>query len=459
MVFDSRQAEVARQHRSLVQLLKEKRAEAHFAGIQLEQTISVYDHAVPAHAGALQNLGLSRGAVPMLCLVQLNQAGIPSQVLWKSTYDNPDVVLKALDLRLGIADRDRPKVPPLLILAGSQTDPAWLETHAKLKTLLDHEWKAARIQSYTQAASLAEVPAPGLALVDAGNRKLLWKKDLSAPDSTLHSLSSQLGLVYKAPDVLLWEKDGSTLMRVSGGLVSVGSDDPERPDDCKPRHTFELKTSYYYVGKTEVTVAQFRRFVEATHHQTDAEKAGRSFVFQGGGFTPVPGANWRCPKGAGSTSPDNFPVVHITYNDALAYAGWAGLRLPNEREWEHAAGAKNFPWGDQWNASACRNSVGLAAGASGGPAAVGSFHQGASPWGCLDMAGNVYEWTDSIYQRYTDKSPPSNSRMNGLRRVIRGGSFGNDEVKDFWTTTRTPVGSQDSTEAQGFRVCLDGTRP
>jgi formylglycine-generating enzyme required for sulfatase activity len=459
MVFDSRQRPVARDHRALVQLLKEKRAEAHFAGIQLDQTISVYDHAVPAHAKALQTLGLPISAVPMLCLVRLNNAGIPSQVIWKSTYDNPEVVLQALDQRLGIADRDKPKTPPILVLVGTPTHPGWLEAQAKLKTLLSQEWKTARIESFRSESSLPEVPSPGLALLDSSSRKILWKKGLTAPDSAFQSLGLRLGLVYKVPELLNWEKDGSILVRVSGGRVSIGSDDPQRPDDCKPRHTFDLEVPYYYMGKTEVTVAQFRRFVEATRYQTDAERAGRSFVFQSQGFTPVAGANWRTPKGPGSSSADAFPVVHITYADADAYAAWAGLRLPSEREWEHAAGSQNFPWGDQWNGTACRNSVGQGSGASGGPVAVGTYPQGASPWGCLDMAGNVYEWTSSLYLRYTDQSPPANSRMNGLRNVIRGGSFGNDEARDFWITARTAVGSQDSTEAQGFRVCLGGTRP
>lgn len=456
MVFDSRRPEVSQSHRALVQLLKEKRAEAHFAGIQLEQAISVYDHAVPAHAAGLRALRLGPSEVPLLCLVQLKPSGIPNQVLWKSTYNNPDVVLRSLDQRLGIAGRDQPKVPPLLVLIGGSEDPAWREANAKLKSLLDQEWKGARIQGYTQEAALAEVPSPGLALLEPDTRKVLWKRDLYPPDTALLSLSSRLGLVYKVPEQLAWEKDGSVLLRVSGGKVSIGSD--VFAEDARPRHTFDLTQPYYYMGRTEVTVAQFRRFAQAASYQTDAERAGRSFVFRDGKFTPMPGACWRNVKGDGRPTPDNFPVVHITQNDANAYCEWAGLRLPSEREWENAAGSKVFPWGDTFISSACQHSVGRGLGASGGPVAVGSFPSGRSPWGLLDMAGNVYEWTSSPYIRYTNESPPANSRMNGLRKVIRGGSFGNDEESDFRCTTRTGVGAQDSTEAQGFRVCLDGTR-
>lgn len=459
MVFDSRQGEVTRTHRGLVQLLKEKRAEAHFAGINLEQQISVYDFAVPAHARALAQLGLDRSAIPSLCLVQLGAGGVPSKVLWKDTYTQPESAIRSLDQRLGIADRDRPKQPPMLVLVGAASDPTCLEAQGKLKTLLALDWKEARLAGFTQRDSLGDVPLPGLALLDAGTSQILWKKDLQAPDASLQSLASRLGLVYKVPDVLQWEKDGSVLMRVSGGILSAGSDDPERPEDCRPRHNVRIKQPYYYMGKTEVTVGQFRRFVQATGYKTDAEKARRSFVFVSGVFRAVDNACWSDPKGNRGAPADNLPVVHVTLNDAAAYASWAGLRLPSELEWEHAAGAKNFPWGDEWNGALCRNSVGQGLGGSGGPSAVGSFLSGASPWGCLDMAGNVYEWTTTVYAPYPGSTAPPNSRMNGLRKVVRGGSFGNDEVADFRVTTRTPVGAQDSTEAQGFRVCLDGTRP
>ena len=124
MVLDSRQPALAQKHRALAQLLKEKRAEGHFAGLTLLPAIQVYDFAVPAHANSARSLGVSGQDLPGLCLVELSSAGLPTRVVWKSRYDNADGVLRSLDQRLGIADRDQPKVPPQLVLVGSSSDPA-----------------------------------------------------------------------------------------------------------------------------------------------------------------------------------------------------------------------------------------------------------------------------------------------------------------------------------------------
>jgi len=455
MVWDSSNTQVSQRHRGLVQLLKEKRAEGHFAGLPLEQRILVYDAALNEHAHSLKILGLAGQSKPYICLTTLDAKGLPAKILWSQSYSAPDQALSALDQKLGIAHRNQPKEPPVLMLVGGQDDPAWLETRSKLKALLADSWKAAQIQGALQLeASHPEIEDAHLALVDNKTQKVLWTKSIAAPEIALQSLGQRFGLVYKVPDQLDWEKDGSKLLRVAGGNIFIGRDNENM--DC-PRIQVPL-APYYYMGQNEVTVAQFRRFVQASGRQTDAEKAGRSFVFRDGKFVSVEGANWMHPKGPDSNAQDNFPVVHITYNDAAAYCVWAGLRLPNEAEWENATGGKDFPWGAQWNAKGCQHSVGLARGGAGGPRPVGSFPQGASPWGCLDMAGNVYEWTSNPYQPYL-KDGPKNARMHGLRRVIRGGSFGNDEPSDFYTFRRTSVGTQDSTEAQGFRVCLDGTRP
>lgn len=454
MVWDSRKGEVATRHKGLVQLLKEKRAEGHFAGLPLDQRINVYDAALPAHAASLKLLGLSSQGLPMLCLTEIDTRGIPRKVLWKTTYGGADAAMAALDGKLGIRERNLPKVPPHLFLVGPGDHPAVREMTAKIDSLLPAGWKNAPLAGGLQRLdTLAEVPVPGVALVDPESQKLLWKKSLEAPDVALQTLGQRLGVTYVPPDALRWS-DGSQLVRVSGGKVPIGTN--QGPEDCQPLHIVDL-SPYYYVGKTEVTVSQFERFVQATNYQTDAERAGRSFIWTGKQFASVLNADWRHPQGSGSSARADFPVVHITFNDASAYCNWAGLRLPSEAEWERAAGGKLFPWGADWVDDRCRSSVGKELGSTKGPVAVGSYPQGASPWGCLDLAGNVYEWTSSLYMPYTPQSA-RNPRMNGLRRVIRGGSFGNEEKKDFITYIRTAVGAQDATEAQGFRVCLDGTR-
>ncbi|MBS2039059.1 SUMF1/EgtB/PvdO family nonheme iron enzyme [bacterium] len=450
MVFDSRSKSGSQVHRSMVELLKEKRAEGHFAGLQMEQSIQVYDFAVPAHAAALARLGLTTAKAPCLCLVSLNSRGLPERVSWSSQYDRPDAAMLSLDQALGIQGRGAPKVPPILVVVGS-SGTAPNEAEAKLRGLQEGAWKDVKINSLEVTDNLTGVPSPGLAMLDPQTRKVLWSKSLSSVDGALQSLSTQLGTVYAVPHQIKWPKDGSILLYVPAGLVTTGSN--KHDNDSKPRHTYDLKEPYYYIARTELTVGQFRKFVDETHYKSDCEKTGRSFVFIDTKFRAVDGACWFRPDGK-NTVTDDFPVTHISLNDANAYCLWAGLRLPDEREWENAAGSKEFPWGDEWNPSLCKQSVGHLGG-SGLPTSVANFPGGASPVGALDMAGNVYEWTSSIYAPYPGSSHVD-PRMNGLRHVIRGGSFGNDEISDYWVTKRTPVGSQDTTVAQGFRVCLGG---
>lgn len=454
MVFDSRSAGVAKSHRDMVLTLKEKRAEAHFAGTRLEQAIQVYDWAVPAHANALRGLGLSADKVPALCLVSLNGRGLPEAIAWQTRYESPDQAMKDLDQKLGIAGRDLPKSPPILAMVGKEGEPALIEAEAKLDALRKGDWQLARLASVEKSESLEGVPSPGLALLDASSHKILWMRDLTRADSALQALAVRLGMAYKIPDQLNWTRDGSVLLRVTGGTVTVGRSD--HGEDC-PTHPFNLNEPYYYLGRTEVTVGQFRKFVQAKgNYQTDCQRTGSSYVCINGKFSAVARAYWEYPRGPqGGPAADNMPATHISQNDAMAYCAWAGLRLPTEREWEHAAGSRNFPWGDEWNGANCRNSAGQAPGASGGPAPVGSYPAGASPFGLLDMAGNAYEWTSSAYFPYREGDPKTD-RMHGLRKVVRGGSYGDNEVKDYWISQRVPVGGQDTTDAQGFRVCLGG---
>ena len=455
MNWDSRTPSVADAHRQLVEVLKERRAVGHFAQAQLEKKVMVYDVAIADHARSLKVLGMAAPEVPRLCVIALNGKGLPSRILWSQTYSQNGPLMAALDQQLGIKTSKPFSDPPRLVLVGSDQDPGVLEVESKLEALFRGDWSAAPLDAPQVARmdTLAGAPSPGLALLDPKKNNLLWSKDLTLPDASLQSLATLLNLVYQVPDQLNWKKDQSVLVRVAGGVVPIGA----VGGSDNPRHTFNLVLPYYYVSKTEVTVAQYRRFVEATGYTTDAERKGSSFVCRDHRLRSVPGANWRNPKGDGRPSADNFPVVHLTSNDAAAYLKWAGLRLPTEREWENAAGGKAYPWGDNWDASLCRHSVGLGVGGSGGPVSVGSYPPGASPWGALDMAGNAEEWTASKYIPYFEGAP-TNTRMNGLRMVMRGGSFGTDDPADMRTTKRTPVGDQDATEATGFRSCLSGTR-
>ncbi len=210
-------------------------------------------------------------------------------------------------------------------------------------------------------------------------------------------------------------------------------------DDERPVHKVILDS--FHIDSTEVTNAEFARFVEATGYKTDAEKRGSSWVFTKGrnDWTDVEGADWRHPFGPDSTIEDkmNHPVVNVSWNDASAYARWAGKRLPTEAEWEYAArGGREgdiYPWGNQLKPDG---------------KAIANFWQGTWPndnkledayyytapvasfqpngFNLFDMVGNVWEWTADWYaENYYAHSPAKNPNgpQKGDMRVARGGSW------------------------------------
>ncbi len=194
------------------------------------------------------------------------------------------------------------------------------------------------------------------------------------------------------------EKDGSVLIEIPAGSFTMGSDDGD--GDEKPVHTVYLDK--YYIGKYEVTVGQFRKFCNAT---------GRTMPEQ-------PSWNNR----------NDHPVVNVTWHDAKAYCDWAGLRLPTEAEWEKAArgtDGRKYPWGNTWDAGKCNS---YEDGDYTNTSPVGSFPSGVSPYGCHDMAGNVWEWCNDWYGENYYGSSPSNNPTGpsfGDLRVLRGGSWDN----------------------------------
>jgi serine/threonine-protein kinase len=234
------------------------------------------------------------------------------------------------------------------------------------------------------------------------------------------------------------ETDGMTMVYVPAGEFEMGS--TEGDDDEEPVHTVALDA--FWLDQTEVSVAQFRQFVNATNHETTAEERGNSWVYTGDGWEQVEGVDWAHPQGPGSRAEDDHPVVHVSWHDAEAYCAWAGGRLPTEAEWEYAARGPEswiYPWGNVFDGTRlnyCDQNCALDRADENVDdgyeftAPVGSYPDGASWIGALDLLGNVSEWVADWYgEAYYAQSPRENPTgpTSGDTRVLRGGSWGNNE--------------------------------
>ena len=218
------------------------------------------------------------------------------------------------------------------------------------------------------------------------------------------------------------------MVYVPGGTTHVGAED----GPAHERPVFAATVRPFLMDEHPVTVAEFRRFVEATGHRTDAERAGDAAVYDDAtdAWRLVPGATWRRPLGPDApAAPDDHPVTQVSWHDAVAYARWAGKRLPTEVEWEHAArGARDlrrpYAWGTRLvvDGRARANTANGAPAADGhaGTAPVGRF--GRSPLGLADMGGNVWQWTADVYRPYAERDGPIASDA-ASPRAQRGGSF------------------------------------
>jgi len=190
--------------------------------------------------------------------------------------------------------------------------------------------------------------------------------------------------------------DDVAMVTVPAGEFLMGSDDPGAdPDEQPASKTF---VDRFQIDRVEVTNARYHRCVEA-------------------------GA---CSRPIGASSyPDSrkadYPVSPLSWQQALAYCRWAGKRLPTEAEWEKAArgpDGRRYPWGDEFDSR--RVSTDRTHGAS----RVGSYPAGASPYGALDMAGNVWEWTSSLFRPYPYRADDGREDQNAQgSRVNRGGSW------------------------------------
>jgi sulfatase modifying factor 1 len=246
------------------------------------------------------------------------------------------------------------------------------------------------------------------------------------------------------PARVVHEASGVVMVLVPAGEFRMGQG--------KAAHRRVIRNPFY-MGETEVTNAQFRRFVEAAGYRTDAERGVPLEGRTTGSFAHVPSgtregqrdwsevASWRRPfPYLGDPPPrDDHPVVHVTWNDAAAFAAHFGLRLPTEAEWEYAARAgttTTYPWGDDPAGGAGYANLGDQAHKrefpAGNPpfpfddgaatlAPVGAYKSNA--WGLKDMIGNLEEWVQDTYAKYPADGADESAATGGAGRVIRGRSW------------------------------------
>ncbi len=251
--------------------------------------------------------------------------------------------------------------------------------------------------------------------------------------------------------------DGMVMVYVPEGDFWMGSSgDANAVRDEQPQHKVFLDA--FWIDLTEVTNDMYTTFVNATGYRTRAEVRGEANVWNGSSWTVVAGASWQHPRGPSSSlrNLEDYPVVQVSWSDAVAYCEWAGRRLPTEAEWEKAArgtDSRIYPWGDQYPDASLAN-FGLQAG-SARPA--GEYPDATSANGVLDMAGNVWEWVQDWYDPsyYAAASHPYNPMgpFSGTGRVIRGGSWTTDAqyLRAAARSSTTPDNVKDNI---GFRCVL-----
>lgn len=240
--------------------------------------------------------------------------------------------------------------------------------------------------------------------------------------------------------------------RVPGGRTMIGTSRPRIADDGEGPLRL-AKLAAFQIDVAAVTNRRFAAFVDETGYVTEAERSGWSFVFVGqiapgiettegfGGarwWRRVDGADWRHVDGPATDrgyDPDH-PVVHLSWNDAKAFAAWAGGRLPTEAEWEHAArgglGDVMFPWGDDEPNETSFLPCNIWQGRFPDNNAVSDGHYATAPaksfapngYGLYNMVGNVWEWTADAFRINSLKKAARErqARMRGYK-ILKGGSY------------------------------------
>ena len=222
--------------------------------------------------------------------------------------------------------------------------------------------------------------------------------------------------------------DQAVMVWVPAGSFVMGSNDEEKVAliDEKPQHTVTLDG--YWIYKNDVTVAQYQAYCQAT-----------------GTAMPKDAPFWGWKK--------DHPMVMVTWTEARAYAQWAGGHLPSEAQWEKAArgtDGRSYPWGNAWDEDKCNTLQPYTT-------PVGSYPANASPYGCLDMAGNVWQWCEDRYRfDYYKTAPATNptGAQTGDSHVMRGGSWKNGTPGYFRCACRNQIYFAYRLESLSFRCVI-----
>ncbi|WP_010582018.1 DUF1501 domain-containing protein [Schlesneria paludicola] len=261
--------------------------------------------------------------------------------------------------------------------------------------------------------------------------------------TSLSSRTPSLGLAVRSDPATFRTQvnpiDGAMLMFVSGGPFMMGSD---AYSNESPPHPAEV--SSFWMSRTHITNSMYRSFVATTGHRPQEfynQHLMGSALFYG----------------------DDQPAVGVSYEDAVAYCRWAGGRLPTEAEWEFAArgsDGREYPWGNE-PPTAASAVFGRTVGHGGASAPVGTTKDDCSPFGILDMAGNVMEWCADWFAPYSteirtlERDPRGG--VQGVNRVVRGGCWAY-EARSLRTTERLQQPPQQRLNLIGFRIVRDATK-
>ncbi len=279
---------------------------------------------------------------------------------------------------------------------------------------------------------------------------------LAAAISVLATATSQAqgGHVAGTLETMTRSADSMIMVHVPAGEFEMGSTDADvdkamqvcqkYSTSCK-RESFEAEQPAhpvalgdFWLDRTEVTNAQFERFVQDLQFRTLAEEKGYGWVLRGNTWEMVAGAEWRHPGGPETeiSGAMDHPVVQVSWDEAAAYCKWAGARLPTEAEWEYGArgpAGSTWPWGNVFDGTrlnycdvSCQSRLRDRAfnDEYATTAPVGNYPDGASWCGVLDLAGNVWEWVADWFGNY-ESGPQADPTGPGSGdwRLLRGGSW------------------------------------